>query len=54
MGILEHGSCRSVKVDDLAWRASTMAPGVFVKDVGVTDGWEMQVVRFDRLRLCAR
>jgi anti-sigma factor ChrR (cupin superfamily) len=34
-----------VNVDDLAWRASTMAPGIFVKDVGVTDGWEMQIVR---------
>jgi hypothetical protein len=24
-----------------------MAAGVFVKDIAVTDGWEMQVVRFE-------
>jgi anti-sigma factor ChrR (cupin superfamily) len=24
-----------------------MGPGVFVKDVAVTGGWEMQVVRFE-------
>ena len=24
-----------------------MASGVFVKDVAVTDGWEMQIVRFE-------
>ena len=45
MSGLEHGSFRSVNVDDLAWRPSTMAPGVFVKDIAVTDGWEMQIVR---------
>ena len=38
---------RSVKTDDLAWRASKMAAGVLVKDVAVTDGWEMQIVRFE-------
>jgi anti-sigma factor ChrR (cupin superfamily) len=38
---------RSVKVDDLPWRPSTMAPGVLVKDIAVTDGWEMQLVRFE-------
>ena len=38
---------RSVRTDDLAWRPSTMAAGVFVKDVAVTDGWEMQIVRFE-------
>jgi len=42
----EH-AIRSVHVDDLPWRASTFAPGVFVKDVAVTDGWEMQIVRFE-------
>lgn len=47
MTILEHGLFRSVKVDDLPWRASTLAPGVFVKDIAVTDGWEMQIVRVD-------
>ena len=24
-----------------------MAAGVFVKDIAVTDGWEMQIVRFE-------
>jgi anti-sigma factor ChrR (cupin superfamily) len=38
---------RSVRTDDLAWRPSTMAAGVLVKDVAVTDGWEMQIVRFE-------
>ena len=47
MSVLEHGSFRSVKVDDLPWRPSTMAPGVFVRDIAVTDGWEMQIVRFE-------
>jgi anti-sigma factor ChrR (cupin superfamily) len=36
-----------VRTGDLAWRASKMAAGVFVKDVAVTDGWEMQLVRFE-------
>jgi anti-sigma factor ChrR (cupin superfamily) len=36
----------SVNVADLPWRPSTMASGVFVKDIAVTDGWEMQLVRF--------
>ncbi len=47
MSILEHGFFRSVKVDDLSWSPSTMASGVFVKDIAVTDGWEMQIVRFE-------
>lgn len=47
MSVLERGSFRSVKVDDLPWRPSTMASGVFVRDIAVTDGWEMQVVRFE-------
>ena len=43
----ERDAFQSVHVDDLAWRPSTMAAGVFVKDLAVTDGWEMQLVRFD-------
>ncbi len=43
----ERGSFRSVNVDDLPWRPSTKASGVFVKDIAVTDGWEMQLVRFE-------
>ncbi len=34
-----------VNTQHLAWRPSTFAPLVFVKDVATTDGWEMQVVR---------
>ena len=47
MKMLEPGAFRCVKSDDLPWRPSTMAVGVFVKDIAVTDGWEMQVVRFE-------
>ena len=43
----ERGSFQSVNVDDLPWRPSTKASGVFVKDIAVTDGWEMQLVRFE-------
>ena len=37
----------SVNVADLPWRPSAVATGVFVKDIAVTDGWEMQLVRFE-------
>ncbi|PYM92618.1 MAG: hypothetical protein DME04_14730 [Candidatus Rokuibacteriota bacterium] len=43
----EPGSIQSVNVDDLVWRPSKVAAGVFVKDLAVTDGWEMQIVRFE-------
>ena len=39
------GCLHSVHVDDLPWRPSAMAPGIFVRDIAVTDGWEMQMVR---------
>jgi anti-sigma factor ChrR (cupin superfamily) len=45
--LAEPGFIRAVKVDDLPWRPSAMASGVFVKDVAVTDGWEMQIVRLE-------
>jgi hypothetical protein len=41
----EGHSILSVNVADLPWRPSTVASGVFVKDIAVTDGWEMQLVR---------
>lgn len=47
MSILDRGAVTSVNTDSLPWRPSTFAPGVFVKDVATTDGWEMQVVRFE-------
>jgi anti-sigma factor ChrR (cupin superfamily) len=39
------GSVHAVRVDDLPWRPSAMAPGIFVRDIAATDGWEMQMVR---------
>jgi anti-sigma factor ChrR (cupin superfamily) len=47
MSASEHDAFRSVRVDDLPWRPSTTASGVFVKDIAVTDGWEMQIVRVE-------
>jgi hypothetical protein len=45
---LKSGSFHAVDCDDVPWRPSTMAAGVFVKDIAVTAGWEMQLVRFER------
>jgi len=47
MNMLERGASMCVDTDDLPWRPSAFAPGVFVKDIATTDGWEMQVVRFE-------
>jgi quercetin dioxygenase-like cupin family protein len=47
MSMLERDASRCVNTDDLPWRPSTFAAGVFVKDIATTDGWEMQVVRFE-------
>jgi len=41
MSVLESGGFKWVRTDDLSWRASRIAAGVLVKDVAVTDGWEM-------------
>ena len=43
--MLEPGGVRSVNTADLPWRPARFAPGAFVKDIAVTDGWEMQIVR---------
>jgi anti-sigma factor ChrR (cupin superfamily) len=46
--MLERGAVSCVNTDDLPWRPSSFAAGVYVKDIAVTDdGWEMQVVRFE-------
>ena len=45
MRALPPGSLHAVRVDDLPWRPSAAAPGVLVRDIAVTDGWEMQMVR---------
>ena len=47
MNDLESGQLLCVRCDDLPWKPSTFAAGVFVKDVAVTGGLEMQIVRFE-------
>jgi anti-sigma factor ChrR (cupin superfamily) len=32
---------------DIPWRPSTFTEGVTVKDVATTEGWELQLVRFN-------
>lgn len=41
------GDFTQVYVSDLPWRPSSFAQGVSVKDVALTDGYEMQIVRFE-------
>ncbi len=45
--MLAHGDVTRVDTGQLPWRPSTFAAQVFVKDLAVTDGWEMQLVRFE-------
>jgi hypothetical protein len=47
MSMVERGALRCVNTDELSWRPSAFARGVLVKDIAVTDGWEMQIVRFE-------
>jgi len=47
MNTLTSGQLLCVRCDDLPWKQSTFAAGVFVKDVAVTDGLEMQIVRLE-------
>jgi anti-sigma factor ChrR (cupin superfamily) len=47
MTMLERGDLKCVNTDELPWRPSTFAPGVSVRDIATTDGWEMQLVRFE-------
>lgn len=44
---LNNGDLLCVKCDDLPWKPSTFADGLHVKDVAVTDGLEMQILRFE-------
>jgi hypothetical protein len=46
MTMLEHGEVKRVDTGQLPWKPSKFAADVSVKDVAVTDGWEMQLVRF--------
>lgn len=45
MNDLASGQLLCVQCNDLPWKPSTYAAGLFVKDVAVTDGLEMQIVR---------
>jgi len=47
MDELDHGSLLCVQCDDLPWKPSTFAAGLSVKDVAVTGGLEMQILRFE-------
>ena len=47
MKVLEPGQLLCVRCDDLPWKPSTFAARVFVKDVAVTDGLEMQILRLE-------
>ena len=47
MNQLDHGRLLCARCDDLPWKPSTFAAGVFVKDVAVSDGLEMQILRFE-------
>ena len=47
MNALNSGQLLCARCDDLPWKPSTFAAGVFVKDVAVTDGFEMQIVRLE-------
>jgi anti-sigma factor ChrR (cupin superfamily) len=42
---LNSGEQFCVRCDDLPWTPSTFAAGLSVKDVAVTDGMELQIVR---------
>lgn len=36
-----------VRCDDIEWKPSTFASGLFVKDIAVAGGSEMQILRFE-------
>ena len=45
MRILDFGEQLCLSCNDLPWKPSTFAAGLSVKDVAVTDGMELQIVR---------
>jgi quercetin dioxygenase-like cupin family protein len=47
MNELNSGQVRCVRCDELPWKPSAFAAGLSVKDVAVTDGLEMQIVRLE-------
>lgn len=44
---LDPGQLLCVRCDELPWKPSTFAAGLSVKDVAVTNGLEMQLVRVE-------
>jgi len=47
MNELDSGQLFCVQCDELPWKPSTFAAGLFVKDVAMTNGLEMQIVRVE-------
>jgi quercetin dioxygenase-like cupin family protein len=47
MNELDSGQLFCVRCDELPWKPSTFAAGLSVKDVAVTNGLEMQIVRVE-------
>ena len=47
MNELDQTGLLCVHCEDLAWEPSTFAAGLFVKNVAVTGGFEMQILRFE-------
>jgi quercetin dioxygenase-like cupin family protein len=47
MNELDSGQLLCVRCDELPWKPSTFAAGLSVKDVAVTNGLEMQIVRLE-------
>ena len=47
MNELEPGQLFCVRCEDIPWKPSTFAAGLSVKDVAVTNGLEMQIVRLE-------
>ena len=47
MSAREIDGFQFVRTDDLPWRPSRAAAGIFLKDVAAADGWEMQIVRLE-------
>lgn len=47
MNELDHGQLLCVRCDELPWKPSTFATGLLVKDVAVTGGLELQIVRME-------
>ncbi len=47
MNELAAGQLLCVRCDDLPWKPSTFAAGLFVRDVAVANGLELQIVRLE-------